>query len=124
MPGWFVLLATAICGAAGVGLVVRAALRSRSRTPVPAAVASPIRARRLRPTGRSAAAAAAAPPVDLDHSRLVGWRFGRLLGAGVEARLALRLAERVDIDIHEVMTLVGGGCPAPLAARIAEPLEL
>lgn len=121
MPGWFVLLATAICGAVGVGLVVRAALRSRSRTPVPAAVASPILTRRLRPPGK--AAAAAAPTADVDHSRLVGWRFGRLLGAGVEARLALRLAERVDIDIHEVMTLVGGGCPAALAARIAEPLE-
>jgi hypothetical protein len=53
----------------------------------------------------------------------VGWRFGRLLGAGVEARLALRLPERVDVDIHEVMTLVGGGCPAALAARIAEPPE-
>jgi hypothetical protein len=120
MSGWFVLLATALCGGVGVGLVVRAALRSRSRTPVPAAVASPLRTRRLRPPGK---AAAAAPPVDVDHSRLVGWRFGRLLGAGVDAQLALRLAERVDVDIHEVMTLVGGGCPAALAARIAEPLE-
>jgi len=120
MPGWFVLLATALCGAAGVGLVVRAALHSRSRTPVPAAVASPLRPRRLRPAGKAAAAAAA--PADGDHSRLVGWRFGRLLGAGVEAPLALRLAERVDIDIHEVLNLVGGGCPAALAARIAEPL--
>ena len=120
MPGWFVLLATALCGAAGVGLVVRAALRTRSRTPVPAAVTSPMRPRRLRPAGR--AAALAAPPPDGDHSRLVGWRFGRLLGAGVEARLALRLAERVDIDIHEILSLVGGGCPAALAARIAEPL--
>ena len=122
MPGWFVLLATALCGAVGVGVVVRAALRTRSRTPVPAAVASPMLPRRLRPAGKRAAAAAE-PPVDVDHSRLVGWRFGRLLGAGVEARLALRLAERVDVDIHEVMTLVGGGCPAALAARIAEPPE-
>jgi hypothetical protein len=121
MPGWFVLLATALCSAVGVGLVVRAALRSRSRAPVPAAVASPVVPRRLRPAGKTAAAAA--PPVDGDHSRLVGWRFGRLLGAGVEARLALRLAERIDVDIHEVMALVGGGCPAALAARIAEPPE-
>ena len=120
MPGWFVLLATALCGAVGVGLVVRAALRSRSRAHVPAAVASPMRPRRLRPAGK--AAAPATPPVDVDRSRLVGWRFGLLLGAGVEARLALRLAERIEVDIHEVMKLVGGGCPAALAARIAEPL--
>ncbi|HEY2869943.1 MAG TPA: hypothetical protein VGJ11_10545 [Gaiellales bacterium] len=120
MPGWFALLATALVGAVGVGLVVRAALRSRSRAPVPAAVAAPARPRRLRPVGK--AAAPAASPVDVDRSRLVGWRFGLLLGAGLEARLALRLAERTDVDIHEVMDLVGGGCPAALAARIAEPL--
>jgi hypothetical protein len=121
MPGWFVLLATALCGAVGVGLVVRAALRSRSQIPVPTPGASPARPRRLRPVGK--AAAAAVPPVDVDRSRLVGWRFGRLLAAGIEARLALRIAERVDVDIHQVMTLVGGGCPAGLAARIAEPPE-
>jgi hypothetical protein len=61
-------------------------------------------------------------PVDVDRSRLVGWRFGVLLGAGVEARLALRLAERPDVDIHEVLDLVADGCPAAVAARIAEPL--
>jgi len=116
MPGWFVLLATALCGAVGVGLVVRAALRSRSQIPVPTPGASPARPRRLRPARK---AAAAAPLVDVDRSRLVGWRFGRLLAAGIEASLALRLAERVDVDIHEVMTLVGGGCTAALAARIA-----
>ena len=61
-------------------------------------------------------------PIDVDRSRLVGWRFGLLLGAGFEARLALRLAERTDVDIHTVMDLVDGGCPAAVAARIAEPL--
>jgi hypothetical protein len=119
MPGWFVLLATAMCAAAGVGLIVRAAVRGRSRAAVPAAVAAPARPFRLRPASRSPAPAA---PTDVDRSRLVGWRFGVLLGAGVEARLALRLAERVDVDIHEVMDLVAGGCPAAVAARIAEPL--
>ena len=121
MPGWFVLLATVLCAAAGVGLIVRAAVRSRTRAAVPAAVASPGRSLRLRPAGRSSTADAA-PPIDLHRSRLVGWRFGLLLGAGVEARLALRLAERTDVDIHEVMSLVRGGCPAAVAARIAEPL--
>jgi hypothetical protein len=66
MPGWFVLLATALGGAVGVGLVVRAALRRRFPAPVPAVVASPMRA--------------------------------------------------------QAADLVGGGCPAALAARIAEPL--
>jgi hypothetical protein len=119
MPGWFVLLATAMCAAAGVGLIVRAAVGSRSRAAVPAAVAAPARPFRLRPAGRSSAPG---PPIDIDRSRLVGWRFGVLLGAGVEARLALRLAERADVDIHEVVDLVAGGCPAAVAARIAEPL--
>jgi hypothetical protein len=121
MPGWFVVLATVTCAAAGVGLIVRAAVRSRPRTPVAAAVARPARPFRLRPPGRGAAPVAA-PPIDVDRSRLVGWRFELLLGAGVEARLALRLAEGTDVDIHEVMDLVAGGCPAALAARIAEPL--
>jgi hypothetical protein len=121
MPGWFVLLATIACAAAGVGMIVRAAVRSRSRAAVPAVVAAPARALRLRPGGRSSAQHAA-PPIDADHSRLVGWRFGLLLGAGIEARLALRLAEHTDVDIHEVVDLVRGGCPAAVAARIAEPL--
>ena len=102
-------------------MIVRAAVRSRSRAAVPAAVTAPGRSLRLRPAGRSSAADAGLP-IDVDRSRLVGWRFGLLLGAGVEARLALRLAERTDVDIHEVMELVRGGCPAPVAARIAEPL--
>jgi hypothetical protein len=121
MPGWFVLLATVVCAAAGVGLIVRAGVRSRSRAAVPAVVASPARPFRLRPAARWSAPAAA-PPIDVDHSRLVGWRFELLLGAGVDARLSLRLAELTDVDIHEVMDLVAGGCPAAVAARIAEPL--
>ena len=121
MPGWFVLLATAMCAAAGVGLIARAAVRSRARAAVPAPVPAPARPFRFRPARRASAPAAAAP-VDIDHSRVVGWRFGVLLGAGVEARLALRLAERPDVDIHEVVDLVSEGCPAAVAARIAEPL--
>jgi hypothetical protein len=121
MPGWFLLLAAVACGAVGVTLIVRAAVRSRAKAAVPAGVASPARSLRLRPGGR-AAAPDAAPPIDLDHSRLVGWRFGLLLGAGVEARLALRLAEHTEIDIHEIVDLIRGGCPAAVAARIAEPL--
>ena len=121
MPGWFVLLATAMCAAAGVGLIVRAAVRSRSRAAVPAAVAAPAHPFGLGPSRRSSGPAAAAP-VDVGHARVVGGRFGVLLGAGVEAHLALRLAERPDVDIHEVMDLVAEGCPAAVAARIAEPL--
>jgi hypothetical protein len=121
MPGWLVLLATVMCAAAGVGLIVRAAVRSRTRTTVHAAVASPARPFRLRPGGRTVPSVSA-PPVDVDRSRLVGWRFGMLLRAGVDARLALRLAERTDVDIHEVLDLVAEGCPAAVAARIADPL--
>jgi hypothetical protein len=121
MPGWFVLLAMAACGAVGVGLIVRAAVRSRARAAVPAGVGSAARSLRLRPGGRTAAPEAA-PPIDVDHSRLVGWRFGLLLGAGIEARLALRLAEHTEVDTHEILDLVRGGCPAAVAARIAEPL--
>jgi hypothetical protein len=119
MPGWFVVLAAVACALAGAALIARVAVRRCSRSAVPAAIASPSRPFRL-PTRSSAPAAA--QPVDLDRSRLVGWRFGLLLGAGVEARLALRLAERLDLDIHEVMDLVADGCPAAVAARIAEPL--
>ena len=121
MPGWFVVLAALLCAAAGAALIVGTSVRRRPRTAIPAAAAPPARPFTLRPPARSPVPAAA-PPIDLHRSRLVGWRFGLLLGAGVEARLALRLAERPDVDIHEVMDLVADGCPAAVAARIAEPL--
>lgn len=122
MPGWFVLLAAVVGAAVGAALIVRAAVRRHSRAAVAAAVTPPARPFRLRPPMKRSSAPAAAAPIDIDRSRLVGWRFGLLLRGGVEARLALRLAERPDVDIHEVLDLVADGCPAAVAARIADPL--
>jgi hypothetical protein len=45
------------------------------------------------------------------------------MSAGFEPGLAERLAQDGRIDIHDLLRLVGGGCPPVLAARITAPLD-
>jgi hypothetical protein len=107
VAGALLIIAAAVTGAA---LIVRAALAARGSGAV-------VRADSLvsgAPDGDEAGGAR--------RPNVVGWRFGRLLRAGCDARLALHLAERPDTDVHAVVALIRRGCPAPLAARIAEPL--
>jgi len=107
VAGALLVIAAAVTGAA---LIVRAALAAR-RSGAAIRADSPLAGP---PAGDDAA--------DARRPSVVGWRFGRLLRAGCDARLALRLAERPDTDVHAVVALIRRGCPAPLAARIAEPL--
>ena len=51
------------------------------------------------------------------------WRERTLAAAGVDARLAARLAVDPRFDLHELLQLVDGGCPPHLAARILAPLD-
>jgi hypothetical protein len=46
------------------------------------------------------------------------WRLERLIDAGYPAATASSLAERVEIDLHLAVRLVGSGCPHATAVRI------
>ena len=54
---------------------------------------------------------------------VVLWRRSVLLEAGCDAALARALAADGDIDLHELLSLIDGGCPPALAARILAPLD-
>ena len=51
------------------------------------------------------------------------WRRRVLLEAGCDPTLARALAADGDIDLHELLSLIDGGCPPALAARILAPLH-
>ena len=53
---------------------------------------------------------------------LYEWRRRRLIAAGFDAVLAVKLADG-DADLHELLVLVDRGCPPQLAARILAPIE-
>ena len=53
----------------------------------------------------------------------VAWREARLRVAGFEWETASQLAQDDAVDLHELLELVGRGCPPHLAARILAPLE-
>jgi hypothetical protein len=50
--------------------------------------------------------------------RVVLWRESELRRAGYGTDAALRLAERVEIDLHRAAALLTGGCPEDVALRI------
>ena len=50
------------------------------------------------------------------------WRRHVLEQAGFEQALARELADRGDVDLHDLLNLVDRGCPPELAARILAPL--
>ena len=51
------------------------------------------------------------------------WRRRRLIAAGFDAQLAVRLAADDAVDLHELLVLRDRGCPPALAARILAPLD-
>ena len=53
---------------------------------------------------------------------VVAWRTARLREAGLEPRLAGRVAADCGYDLHALIDLVERGCPPALAARIVAPL--
>ena len=46
------------------------------------------------------------------------WRFSQLTRSGFAARDAIRLATRLDVDLHRAADLLVRGCPPDLALRI------
>ena len=53
-----------------------------------------------------------------DGLTVLCWRTERLLALGYELREAAYLAIS-DVDVHELERLIGKGCPAETAVRIA-----
>ena len=54
---------------------------------------------------------------------VVAWRAERLIEAGLSQELARKVAADGAYDLHAVLKLVDGGCPAELALRILAPLD-
>jgi hypothetical protein len=50
--------------------------------------------------------------------RVLGWRYEGLVRAGYAEREAMVLADRVDVDLHRAVQLLGRGCPPKTALRI------
>ena len=58
------------------------------------------------------------PMARRDASEVLRWRFERLLDAGYDRETASALANRVEIDLHLAVRLVGNGCPPETAVSI------
>jgi hypothetical protein len=56
--------------------------------------------------------------VETELERVERWRTGELLRAGLTADDAVALAARLDVDLHEAISLVQRGCPPELVGRI------
>ena len=54
---------------------------------------------------------------------LCAWRRQRLMAAGFDASLAIRLTRDEAVDLHELLVLLDRGCSPELAARILAPLD-
>jgi hypothetical protein len=46
------------------------------------------------------------------------WRFSQLTRSGFSLEDAIKLATRVDVDLHRAVDLVSRGCPSGVALRI------
>jgi hypothetical protein len=64
------------------------------------------------------AAANANVVTESELDRITRWRGEELERAGYPSEGAAALAARLDIDLHEAIDLVKGGCPAEIALRI------
>ena len=56
--------------------------------------------------------------VESELDRIVRWRSEELERAGYSADGAASLAARLEVDLHEAIDLVKGGCPPDIALRI------
>lgn len=57
-------------------------------------------------------------PVETEADRVEAWRALVLVEAGYPAELAVELAQRADVDVHQAVELVRAGCPPDTAASI------
>ena len=53
-----------------------------------------------------------------EAAEVMEWRFSQLTRSGFSTLDAIRLATRVDVDLHQAVDLVARGCPPSLAMHI------
>jgi hypothetical protein len=53
-----------------------------------------------------------------EAAEVIEWRFSQLTRSGFPLEHAVKLATRVDVDLHQAADLVARGCPPSLALRI------
>ena len=53
-----------------------------------------------------------------EEEAIVRWRFDELVRAGYSWGSALRVAKRLDVDLHLASRLLETGCPSDTALRI------
>jgi hypothetical protein len=56
--------------------------------------------------------------VETELERVERWRTSELMRVGFAGDDAVALAARFEVDLHEAIELVRGGCPPELAIRI------
>jgi len=56
--------------------------------------------------------------IESELDRIVRWRSEELERAGYSPDGAAALAARLEVDLHEAIDLVKGGCPPDIALRI------
>jgi hypothetical protein len=56
--------------------------------------------------------------VETELERVERWRTAELMRVGFPGDDAVRLAARLDIDLHEAIELIQRGCSPELAVRI------
>jgi hypothetical protein len=56
--------------------------------------------------------------VETELERVERWRTRELLRVGLAADDAIALAARLEVDLHEAISLVDRGCPPELVVRI------
>jgi hypothetical protein len=56
--------------------------------------------------------------IETETERIERWRFEALVRAGYQPAGARRIAERLDIDLHVAVDLLGQGCSPELALSI------
>ena len=58
------------------------------------------------------------PVLTSEEERVLEWRYESLARVGFSPDLAFEIASSSGVDLHEVLTLVGNGCPPAVAAQI------
>jgi hypothetical protein len=62
--------------------------------------------------------AAAQEIVETELERVERWRTAELMRVGLAGDDAVALASRLEVDLHEAISLVERGCPPELVVRI------
>jgi hypothetical protein len=55
---------------------------------------------------------------DATAEEVLRWRFEQLVQAGYSKREARLISARMDVDLHQAVDLIAGGCPNELALSI------